>query len=105
MIVLACSYVGQASGTSSQIQGATYKKCRKLGFECNLSQTEVCRDEALASGLFLVSAEPSNLPVRCLDIKGSGAPERIRTSDHQIRSLVLYPAELRAQKAFEKALI
>ncbi len=26
----------------------------------------------------------------------SGAPERIRTSDPQIRSLVLYPAELRA---------
>ena len=25
-----------------------------------------------------------------------GAPERIRTSDPQIRSLVLYPAELRA---------
>jgi hypothetical protein len=28
--------------------------------------------------------------------KRSGAPERIRTSDPQIRSLVLYPAELRA---------
>ncbi len=26
----------------------------------------------------------------------AGAPERIRTSDPQIRSLVLYPAELRA---------
>jgi hypothetical protein len=26
-----------------------------------------------------------------------GAPERIRTADPQIRSLVLYPAELRAQ--------
>lgn len=29
--------------------------------------------------------------------KKSGALERIRTSDHQIRSLVLYPAELRAR--------
>ena len=28
-----------------------------------------------------------------------GAPERIRTSDPQIRSLVLYPAELRARDA------
>ena len=28
---------------------------------------------------------------------GVGAPERIRTSDPQIRSLVLYPAELRAR--------
>jgi hypothetical protein len=28
-----------------------------------------------------------------------GAPERIRTSDPQIRSLVLYPAELRAPGA------
>jgi hypothetical protein len=27
----------------------------------------------------------------------NGAPERIRTADPQIRSLVLYPAELRAQ--------
>ena len=26
-----------------------------------------------------------------------GAPERIRTSDPQIRSLVLYPAELRVR--------
>ena len=26
-----------------------------------------------------------------------GAPGRIRTSDHQVRSLVLYPAELRAR--------
>ena len=26
----------------------------------------------------------------------AGAPERIRTADPQIRSLVLYPAELRA---------
>ena len=30
------------------------------------------------------------------NMKGNGAPERIRTSDPQIRSLVLYPAELRA---------
>jgi hypothetical protein len=28
---------------------------------------------------------------------GNGAPGRIRTHDPQIRSLVLYPAELRAQ--------
>ena len=31
--------------------------------------------------------------------KKNGAPERIRTSDPQIRSLVLYPAELRARSA------
>ena len=30
--------------------------------------------------------------------KEIGAPERIRTSDPQIRSLVLYPAELRARR-------
>ena len=30
-----------------------------------------------------------------MEFKESGAPERIRTSDPQIRSLVLYPAELR----------
>ena len=49
--------------------------------------TTVCRDapRALAvSGLILDRLE-------------NGAPERIRTSDPQIRSLVLYPAELRAR--------
>jgi hypothetical protein len=36
---------------------------------------------------------------KCLDdaAEENGAPERIRTSDPQIRSLVLYPAELRAR--------
>src|SRR5215207_1375875 len=33
---------------------------------------------------------------RKLNQRDIGAPERIRTSDPQIRSLVLYPAELRA---------
>lgn len=35
-------------------------------------------------------------PARPRENAGNGAPERIRTSDPQIRSLVLYPAELRA---------
>jgi site-specific DNA recombinase len=35
----------------------------------------------------------------CSQASLSGAPERIRTSDPQIRSLVLYPAELRARVA------
>ncbi len=33
--------------------------------------------------------------VHKINQEGNGAPERIRTSDPQIRSLVLYPAELR----------
>src|SRR5690606_20345046 len=33
-----------------------------------------------------------------MDPRPDGAPERIRTSDPQIRSLVLYPAELRARE-------
>ena len=33
----------------------------------------------------------------CYFMSLDGAPERIRTSDPQIRSLVLYPAELRAR--------
>ncbi len=37
---------------------------------------------------------PETLPSNGLEVYG--APERIRTSDPQIRSLVLYPAELRA---------
>ena len=36
---------------------------------------------------------------RRLTMWWNGAPERIRTSDPQIRSLVLYPAELRARGA------
>ena len=37
-----------------------------------------------------------SLSSRC-SLRETGAPERIRTSDPQIRSLVLYPAELRAR--------
>ena len=33
------------------------------------------------------------------DIEGNGAPGKIRTPDPQIRSLVLYPAELRARES------
>jgi hypothetical protein len=33
---------------------------------------------------------------RATALAGTGAPEEIRTPDPQIRSLVLYPAELRA---------
>src|SRR4029078_6005288 len=36
-------------------------------------------------------------------LHASGAPGRIRTSDPQIRSLVLYPAELRAHPRCERA--
>jgi hypothetical protein len=43
----------------------------------------------------LLASIQNQLPINYL----SGAPERIRTSDPQIRSLVLYPAELRAQRA------
>ena len=39
-----------------------------------------------------------SLPI--IDPKKSGAPEGIRTPDPQIRSLVLYPAELPALDAF-----
>src|ERR1700689_3756748 len=36
-------------------------------------------------------------------MQGNGAPEEIRTPDPQIRSLVLYPAELRARLDRENA--
>jgi hypothetical protein len=45
------------------------------------------RNKKGAEAPFLV-----NLQLQC------GAPGEIRTPDHQVRSLVLYPAELRAQK-------
>ncbi len=41
--------------------------------------------------------KPGNLAIA--GFEKSGAPGRIRTSDPQVRSLVLYPAELRAPKA------
>ena len=45
----------------------------------------------------LVAASSAKRRVLALPVLyRSGAPERIRTSDPQIRSLVLYPAELRA---------
>jgi len=37
-------------------------------------------------------------PTKIVDPSVYGAPGEIRTPDHQVRSLVLYPAELRAQK-------
>src|SRR6218665_3570561 len=36
-------------------------------------------------------------------LEGNGAPEEIRTPDPQIRSLVLYPAELRVRAVFAAA--
>src|SRR5690554_4860700 len=41
----------------------------------------------------------SRRPALGEDGSESGAPGRIRTSDHLIRSQVLYPAELRARRA------
>ena len=38
-----------------------------------------------------------NVVHKLLNAKMHGAPEEIRTPDPQIRSLVLYPAELRAR--------
>ena len=37
-------------------------------------------------------------------LRKDGAPERIRTSDPQIRSLVLYPAELRVRACLPRLL-
>ena len=38
----------------------------------------------------------------CPLLQKNGAPEEIRTPDPQIRSLVLYPAELRARRPFSR---
>ncbi len=47
--------------------------------------------------LLALEARGLSAPTAIWEIGGNGAPERIRTSDPQIRSLVLYPAELRAR--------
>lgn len=39
------------------------------------------------------------VPAYIIMIRRDGAPEEIRTPDPQIRSLVLYPAELRVRTA------
>src|SRR5947209_2869012 len=63
------------------------KEVRILGSKSVLLRTLVAASSAKTAGLAL--------PV----LYRSGAPEEIRTPDPQIRSLVLYPAELRARVA------
>ena len=49
---------------------------------------------------------PKRPPSEVLDdVEENGAPDRIRTHDPQIRSLVLYPAELRALTGAVSSLI
>lgn len=54
-------------------------------------------------GISLAFRTILSLPVLALRqlVASNGALERIRTSDHLIRSQVLYPAELRAQFGFD----
>jgi hypothetical protein len=44
----------------------------------------------------VASSQTSSRPVKCEEY---GAPEKIRTSDLQLRRLPLYPAELRARSS------
>ena len=56
-----------------------------------------------AAGGDQVSAKSAVTPTaRSSHGKENGAPGTIRTSDPQIRSLMLYPAELRARMAFRR---
>ena len=62
----------------------------------NRAQSVPCRASKCARPAVL-RRQKSKKPTRRLAFLG-GAPGRIRTSDPQVRSLVLYPTELRAQK-------
>lgn len=58
---------------------------------------ETVRIFGIFRGLTALTAGSSLMILAGLEARlSNGAPERIRTSDPQIRSLVLYPAELRA---------
>ena len=65
-------------------------------------------DSAMPRASAAASARDSSLPEKQRPAPGlafacvsSGAPGEIRTPDHQVRSLVLYPAELRARSPRE----
>jgi hypothetical protein len=53
--------------------------------------------DAIENGIADVSDPMLKHVLECPVLYRSGAPEEIRTPDPQIRSLVLYPAELRAR--------
>jgi hypothetical protein len=53
-------------------------------------------DFMAAMGIYHLSAQTVGKSIAC-GWFGNGAPGTIRTSDPQIRSLMLYPAELRAR--------
>src|SRR6185312_13119741 len=81
--------------------------CRRLvgveGFELSTSSSQSWRSTRLSyTPIVRPARQPrrsSPLPIEgCRDIHHQyGAPGEIRTPDHQVRSLVLYPTELRAR--------
>ena len=62
-------------------------------------ETSHCAVEDAVGILTLMLLPHKAKPEISVYIEKNGAPERIRTSDPQIRSLMLYPAELRARDA------
>ena len=66
---------------------------------CCPARTSVCGRRTSVGGSSSSGAPPKKKPpqLRWLVSLSIGAPGRIRTSDPQVRSLVLYPAELRAR--------
>ena len=74
------------------VRHSTFKFQLSLGHGRKL---KLIRDEAAEGGLILTPKTDSNHVDESLFIRGNGASGRTRTTDHLVRSQVLYPAELR----------
>ncbi len=89
----------RSTSQTSRCRARSRPPCRTDGIAHEISTTDNVRPGAPTS-----PHEPSRITTRLAGGRSglwtmlkNGAPERIRTSDPQIRSLVLYPAELRAR--------
>ncbi len=82
-----------SDGTGLNVENSTLRGC-PLGVATEVKTCRVlprCCPKDLA-----VNTQKNRAEIRNPKQKVAGAPEEIRTPDPQIRSLVLYPAELRA---------
>jgi hypothetical protein len=76
------------------------RSLRGIGWGCFASAGNQGRGDPVAPRLSEhITTKKSRLIKLLISLWKNGAPEEIRTPDPQIRSLVLYPAELRVRAA------
>jgi integrase len=91
------------TGHKTLSEVARYTKAADQERNAKQDMTNLLRSESEQTCPTLSSGwtNKENNPIKSDKFLKNGAPERIRTSDPQIRSLVLYPAELRARNVTE----